>query len=303
MSLLVVGSIAFDSIKTPFGEVREELGGSATYFSVAASFFTNVNLVAVVGEDFPKEHLDAFTGHGINLDGLERSLGKTFRWQGEYGNALDDAKTLKTELNVLESFRPKLPRSYSNIPHIFLANIEPGLQQDVLRQVATPRLTACDTMNFWIEGCRDRLLKTLEKVDMTLINEGEARLLSGERNLVLAAKKILSWGPKTLVIKRGGYGALMFYGQKIFSVPAYPLELVVDPTGAGDSFAGGFMGYLAKQGEVTETTLRQAAVYGSVVASFCVEDFGLRRMWKLTAGDIKDRYTSFYDLTTYEHAV
>ncbi len=302
MSLLVVGSVALDTVKTPFGEIQEGLGGSATYFAIAASFFTDVKLVAIVGEDFPEEHIDLLKKRGIDLEGLTRGFGKTFRWRGEYSYQLNEAKTLKTDLNVFESFRPKLPSSYVRVPYLFLANIDPGLQLDVLQKISSPRLTACDTMNFWIEGSRDRLLKTLGEVDVVLINEGEARALSREMNLVKAAKTILSMGPKRLVIKRGEYGALMFHGKKVFAVPAYPLENVFDPTGAGDSFAGGFMGYLAEKGTLNDKIFRQAAIYGSAMASFCVEAFSIDRMRKLTEDDIQRRYAKFMDLTTYEYA-
>mgnify|MGYP001599703329 CR=1 FL=1 len=301
MSLLVVGSVALDTVKTPFGEVEEGLGGSATYFATSASFFSDVKLIAVVGEDFPEAHIDFLKKRGIDLEGLTRSFGKTFPWRGEYSYQLNEAKTLKTDLNVFESFRPKLPPSYLNIPYLFLANIDPGLQLNLLKQVKSPRLTACDTMNFWIEGSRDRLLKTLAEVDIVTINEGEARALSGEINLIKAAKTILSIGPKTLIVKRGEYGALMFNGKKIFSVPAYPLENVFDPTGAGDSFAGGFMGYLAEKGVMSDKVLRQAAIYGSVMASFCVESFSLDRFRKLTEDDIQKRCSKFKDLTVYEY--
>ncbi len=304
MSLLVVGSVALDTVKTPFGEVKDGLGGSATYFATAASFFTDVHLVAVVGEDFPEEHIHFLKKRGIDLSGLERSMGKTFRWQGEYGYQLNEAKTLKTDLNVFESFRPKLPAAYTKAPYLFLGNIDPSLQFDVMNQVVGPRLTACDTMNFWIDGKRDSLIKTLAGVDVLMINEGEARALSGEFNLVKAASAILSLGPKALVVKRGEYGALMFNGKKIFSVPAYPLESVFDPTGAGDSFAGGFMGVIAQNAElggISDKVLRQAAIYGSVMASFCVEAFSLDRMRSLTQDDIKRRYLEFKELTGYEY--
>ncbi len=303
MSLLVVGSVALDTVQTPFGEVKEGLGGSATYFATAASFFTDVQLVAVIGEDFPEEHLTFLNQRGIDLAGLERNMGKTFRWKGEYGYQLNEAKTLQTDLNVFESFRPKLPVSYTKASYLFLGNIDPSLQLDVLRQVTTPKLVACDTMNFWIGGNRDGLVKTLAGVDILMINEGEARALSSEFNLVKAAKTILSLGPKTLIVKRGEYGALMFNGNKIFAVPAYPLESVFDPTGAGDSFAGGFMGVIAQNagGEISDQTLRQAAIYGSVMASFCVEAFSLDRMRSLTQDDIKCRYIEFKDLTGYEY--
>ena len=301
MSLLVVGSVAFDSVKTPFGEAKEVLGGSATYFSTAASYFTEVKLVAVVGEDFPEPHLEFLRKRGIDFEGLERRPGRTFRWQGEYGYQLNEAKTLDTQLNVFESFRPKLPASYRDAAFVFLANIDPELQLDVLKQVKQPKLVACDTMNFWIEGKRDALIKTLGEVDILIINDGEARELAREFNLVKVAKKILSFGPKILIIKRGEYGALMFNGQTTFAAPALPLETVFDPTGAGDSFAGGFMGYLSQNGTVNEATIRQAVIYGSVMASFNVEAFSLDRMRTLSRGEIDARYQEFKSLTAFEN--
>lgn len=300
MSLLVVGSVALDSVKTPFGEAKEVLGGSATYFSTAASYFTEVKLVAVIGEDFPEAHLQFLKERGIHFEGLERRSGRTFRWRGEYGYQLNEAKTLATELNVFESFRPKLPSSYRNSSFVFLANIDPELQLDVLKQVNRPKLIACDTMNFWIEGKRDALIKTLGEVDILIINDGEARELAREVNLVKVAKKIRSFGPKTLIIKRGEYGALMFNEKTIFSAPAYPLEDVFDPTGAGDSFAGGFMGYLSKTGEFNDATVRQAVIYGSVMASFNVEAFSLDRMRTLKREEIHSRYQAFKALTSFE---
>ncbi len=301
MSLLVVGSVAFDSVKTPFGEAKEVLGGSATYFSAAASYFTEVKLVAVVGEDFPEPHLEFLRKKGIDFEGLERRAGRTFRWQGEYGYQLNEAKTLDTQLNVFESFRPKLPASYRDASFVFLANIDPELQLDVLKQVKRPKLVACDTMNFWIGGKRDALVKTLGEVDILIINDGEARELAAEFNLVKVAKKILSFGPKILIIKRGEYGALMFNGKTTFAAPALPLENVFDPTGAGDSFAGGFMGYLSQNGTMNEATLRQAVIYGSVMASFNVEAFSLDRMRTLTREEIDTRYQEFKSLTSFEN--
>lgn len=301
MSLLVVGSVAFDSVKTPFGEVEEVLGGSATYFSTAASYFTQVHLVAVVGEDFPEEHLDFLLGRGINIDGIERSPGRTFRWKGEYSYQLNEAKTLKTELNVFESFHPNLPASYREVPIVFLANIDPNLQLEVLNQVKKPKLTACDTMNFWIEGKLDALIQTLASVDILIINDGEARELAQEVNLVKAAKKIMAFGPRILVVKQGEYGALMFNGKTIFSAPAFPLEQVFDPTGAGDSFAGGFMGYLATCDEISDAAIRQAVVYGSTMASFNVEAFSLDRMRALKQEEIKNRFQAFKSLTEFEN--
>lgn len=300
MSLLVVGSVAFDSVRTPFGEAEEILGGSATYFSAAASYFTDVNLVAVVGEDFPSQHVSFLKSRGINTEGLEKQAGKTFRWKGEYGFQLNEARTIETHLNVFERFKPSLPRSYKESEGVFLANIDPELQASVLSQVKSPRVIACDTMNFWISGKRDALLKTLEHVDILIINDGEARQLAMEANLVKAAKIIRSYGPKHLIIKRGEYGALMFNSQSIFAAPAYPLESVFDPTGAGDSFAGGFMGCLLNTHNFSESNMRQAVIFGSVMASFVVEDFSLNRIRTLDYKEILNRYREFKQLTHFE---
>jgi len=301
MSLLVVGSVAFDSVKTPFGAVEEVLGGSATYFSTAASYFTDVSLVAVIGEDFPESHVEFLSSRGINLDGLSRVPGRTFRWRGEYSYQLNEAKTLETQLNVFQEFNPTLPPSYQNAEFVFLANIDPDLQRDVLTQVKSPKLVACDTMNFWIDGKREALIETLKAVDILIINDGEARELAKEVNLVKVAKKIIALGPKTLVIKQGEYGALMFTENSIFAAPAYPLEEVFDPTGAGDSFAGGFMGYLSKCGEVNDVNIRKAVIYGSTMASINVEAFSLDQMRDLTQKDIENRYQAFKALTFFDH--
>lgn len=300
MSLLVVGSVAFDSVKTPFGEAEEILGGSATYFSTAASYFTDVNLVAVVGEDFPSQHVNFLKNRGINVEGLERQPGKTFRWKGEYGYQLNEAHTLETHLNVFENFKPALPPSYRESEGVFLANIDPELQLDVLHQVNTPKVIACDTMNFWISGKREALLKTLRHVDILIINDGEARQLAMEANLVRAAKIIRSHGPKHLIVKRGEYGSLMFNSESTFAAPAYPLENVFDPTGAGDSFAGGFMGYLLNTRNFSEANMRQAVIFGSVMASFVVEDFSLNKIKTLDYDEILNRYREFKQLTHFE---
>ncbi len=300
MSLVVVGSVALDSVKTPHGAVDEALGGSATYFSTAASYFTTVRLAAVVGEDFPEAHLEFLRKKGVILDGLERKPGQTFRWRGEYGKELSEAKTLETHLNVFETFRPRLPASYTDTPFLFLANIDPALQYEVLSQVKHPKWVACDTMNFWISGKRDALLKILGEVDALIINEGESYLLAQESHLPKVAKTILGFGPKRLIIKRGEYGAVMFTPQGIFSAPAYPVEKVIDPTGAGDSFAGGFMGYLAASGEMTDAAMRRAVVYGSVMASFNVEAFSLDGMRNLTKEAIIKRYQELKQVTFFE---
>ena len=299
--LLVVGSVALDSVATPFGAVREALGGSATFFSYAASFFTGVRLLATVGEDFPREHLDLLRGRGVDLASLQVSKGRTFRWAGEYGYDLNEAKTLDTQLNVFADFKPVLAPELRRIPYLFLANIDPALQLDVLHQMdERPRLVALDTMNFWIRGKREDLGRVLAEVDVVTINDGEARELAGEPNLVRATRAIAAMGPKTVVVKRGEYGALMFSDGAFFMVPAYPLDSVYDPTGAGDSFAGGFVGYLAATDRVDSSAMRRALVYGSVIASFAVEDFSLNRLTRLTRDEIDRRYEAFGDLTRLE---
>ena len=300
MSLLVVGSVAFDSVKTPFGQVENVLGGSATYFSTSASFFTNVSLVAIVGEDFPEEHIEFLKSRKIDLAGLEKVKGKTFRWKGEYTYQLNEAHTLETQLNVFQNFKPKIPKKYQDHKIVFLANIDPDLQRKVLAQVKKPKLIACDTMNFWIAGKKSSLIETLKLVDILIINDGEARELSNETNLVKAAAFIRALGPKTLIIKRGEYGVLLFGEDGIFSAPAYPLESVFDPTGAGDTFAGGFMGYLAKAMRFDAVHIRKAIIMGSVMASFNVEDFSLNRMKKLQVKEIEKRYSEFRKLTHFE---
>ncbi len=300
MSILVVGSVAFDSIETPFGQVDEVLGGSATYFSTSASFFTEVSLVAVVGEDFPDEHRQMLSGRGIDIGGLQSAPGRTFRWKGRYGFDLNEAHTLDTQLNVFESFRPDIPEHYRDAEFVFLANIDPELQLEVLQQVRNPKLVACDTMNFWIEGKRDALVKTLAHVDVLVINEGEARQLANEPNLRRAAQAILAMGPKSLVVKRGEYGVIMFTEHSIFAAPAYPLEEVFDPTGAGDTFAGGFIGYLAATRNLDEKNIRQAVVFGSVMASFTVESFSLDRLKQLQYEEIENRYREMKLLSDFE---
>jgi sugar/nucleoside kinase (ribokinase family) len=300
MSLLVVGSIAFDSVRTPFGEVEDVLGGSATYFSTSASYFTDVAIVAVVGSDFPEKHLKFLKSRRVDIDGIERSEGRTFRWKGEYGYDLNEAHTLDTQLNVFQSFRPKIPEKYKDKKVVFLANIDPDLQREVLHQVNDPVLVACDTMNYWIEGKRDSLLETLKFVDILIINDSEARELAKKPNLVKAAKEILSYGPNTLVVKRGEYGALMFKDDRIFSAPAYPLDSVFDPTGAGDCFAGGFVGYLANTMNFEESNLRKAIIFGSVMASYNVEAFSLERIKSLDYSEIETRYREFKALTHFE---
>ncbi len=298
--LLVVGSVAFDTVRTPFGEATEVLGGSATYFSTAASFFTDVDLIAVVGEDFPDEYVTFLKSRGIDVSGLERRSGKTFRWQGEYTYQLNEARTLDTQLNVLESFRPKIPDHYRTPDMLFLGNIDPELQMDVLNQVERPRIVACDTMNFWIHGKREALWKVLEKIDVLVINDGEARELGQDFSLVKVAKDVLARGPKYFIIKRGEYGVLMFHGKGVFGAPAFPLEMVKDPTGAGDTFAGGFMGHLSSTGDFSDAGLRRAIVFGSVMASFTVEGFSLDRLRSLEYQDVETRFRDFKRLTHFE---
>jgi sugar/nucleoside kinase (ribokinase family) len=301
MSIVVVGTVAFDTVETPFGHGDNVLGGSATYFSTSASFFTDVSLVAVVGEDFPAEHVSFLQSRNIDTTGLQRIPGKTFHWSGRYGYDLNEAQTLDTQLNVLSDFQPNLPESYRDAEYLFLANIDPDLQMQVLEQVKKPKLVACDTMNFWISSKPDALKKVLQKVDIVVINEGEARQFTGEVNLVKAARQIIALGCKRLVIKRGEYGVLMFTADTVFGAPAYPLEDVFDPTGAGDTFAGGFMGYLANTGDLSEEGLRQAIIIGSVMASFNVEDFSLERMKRLEYKEIEARFKSFRSLTSFKN--
>ena len=299
MSILVVGSVAFDTIETPYGRAEEVLGGSAAYFAVAASYFARVKLVAVVGADFPAHERAFLASRDIDLEGLEVRKGRTFRWSGRYHEDMNVRDTLDLQLNVFSDFSPVLPARYRNAPFVFLANINPGLQGGVLDQLTQPRLIACDTISHWIEGARPELEALLKKVEVLIINDEEARLLSGEHNLVRAARKILALGPRTLLVKRGEYGVLLFSTNSVFAVPAYPLEEVIDPTGAGDSFAGGFLGFLARSGDLSEANLRRAIVYGSVVASFVVEDFSLRRLHTLTRDDIDRRYRQFVSLTEF----
>ncbi len=300
MSILVVGSMAFDTIRTPFGEAPEVLGGSANYFSVAASFFTDVRLVAVVGEDFPDQHLDFLRRRRVDIRGLERVPGKTFRWVGEYGHDFNEARTLDTQLNVFADFTPKIPEDYRDSEVVFLANIDPDLQRDVLRQVRRPALVAADTMNYWINGKPDSLKQTLAGVDMLIINDAETRQLAKDSNLVRAARTIQGWGPRILIIKRGEYGALLFVEDGWFSAPALPLEGVQDPTGAGDCFAGGAVGYLARRMRFDTATLRQAMIMGSVMASFNVEAFSLDRLRTLTTAEIDERFQAFKRLVHFD---
>lgn len=300
MSLLVVGSVAFDNVETPFGKVERALGGSALYFSTSASYFTDVNLVAVVGEDFPEDATDFLDSRGVDLKGLRRTSGETFCWKGKYGFDLNEAVTLDTQLNVFGDFHPELPAEYRKSKHVFLANIDPELQLEVLKQVEDPEFVALDTMNFWIESKRDALVEVLSKVDIALVNETEARQLADNPNIVQAAQAILEMGPKYVVIKRGEYGALLFCkGDDPFFAPAYPLESVYDPTGAGDTFAGGLLGFLSDNQEINADNLRQAMVLGGVMASFCVQKFSFDGLRTLEADQISKRFKRFAKLVHF----
>ena len=301
MSLLVVGSVAFDALESPYGKVDRAVGGAATYFAVAASFFTRVNLVAIVGDDFTEIDAQIFRGRTIDVEGLERAPGKTFFWAGKYSENLNERTTLVTDLNVFADFKPKLPEKYRQSMYVFLANIAPDLQRDVLKQVkGKPKLVALDTMNYWIERTNAELRETLRHIDILVINDSETRQLSSEHNLFRAAKHIFKMGPSTLIVKRGEYGAMMVDKRGVFCVPAFPLEEPHDPTGAGDAFAGGFMGYLASSGKVTDLALRRAVVYGSVMGSFTVEKFGLDRLRKLKRNEIHARARHFAKLTQFK---
>jgi sugar/nucleoside kinase (ribokinase family) len=301
VSLLVVGSVAFDALESPYGKVDWTLGGAATYFALSASFFAPVNLVAIVGEDFTPKDEAVFGGRHIDTEGLERAAGKTFFWAGKYSQNLNERVTLATDLNVFAGFKPKLPEKYKTSKYVFLANIAPDLQRDVLKQVkGKPKLAALDTMNYWIERTPAELRETLKHVDILMINDSETRQLSNEHNLLRAAKHIFKMGPSTLVVKRGEYGAMMVDKRGVFCVPAFPLEEPHDPTGAGDSFAGGFMGYLAGAKDLSDATLRRAMVYGSVLGSFTVERFGLDRLRVLKRGEIHARARHFAKLTQFK---
>ncbi len=300
--ILAVGSVAFDSIKNPFGEATRVVGGSATYFSLAASFFTDVRLVAVVGEDFAAQGAQVFDGRTIDLTGLQTVAGETFRWRGEYGFDLNQRETIYTKLNVFEQFQPVIPEAYRNSPFVFLGNIHPRLQSEVLDQVTAPRLVAADTMNYWIEGTPDELREVLKRVDILIINDSEARELSRQANLVKAARILRAMGPRTVVIKRGENGVLMTCSGEgeFFAAPALPLEEVFDPTGAGDTFAGGFIGYLAACGDISDAAMARAIIYGSTLASFAVEDFSIDRLLRLTKDEIAGRFGHFKRLTHFD---
>ncbi len=289
---VIVGSVALDSIETPFGKVNDVLGGAATYASFSSSFFSNPGVVAVVGDDFPKKHLDLLEKAGVDLTGVKVE-GVSFRWQGLYEYDMNEAKTLKTELGSFEAFKPKLPENYRRAKFVFLANIDPELQLNVLGQIENPTLTVMDTMNFWINTKKQELLQVMKKIDILLLNDSEARQLFNTPNLVVAAKQALDLGPKYVIIKKGEHGALMFSRKGHFNAPGYPLEVVRDPTGSGDSFAGALIGYLARTDDISESNIRKAVIYGSVVASFNAEDFSLDRLKNITLKDIESRYEEF----------
>ncbi len=301
MSVLVVGSVAYDSVKTSAGSRDDSLGGSATYFSIASSYFTPVSVVAVVGEDFRQEHISMLESHHVDVSGLERSPGKTFRWAGVYGEEdVNTRDTLDTQLNVFADFSPSLTSEHRSQPYLFLANIDPELQLDVLKQMEPrPKVVALDTMNFWIEGKKNDLARVVEGIDILFMDVGEVRSFAEEVNLVTAAERILSMGPSTVIAKRGEHGVLVFNGDSVFSAPAFPLERVIDPTGAGDSFAGGFMGYLASTVDTSPDGLRRAAVLGSVMGSFAVESFSMDRLAALSQQDIDERFRAFTQLSQF----
>jgi sugar/nucleoside kinase (ribokinase family) len=303
MSLLVVGSVALDSVETPFGKADNVIGGSATFFSASASVLSKVQVVGVVGDDYPMDQLKPLEKRGVDFSGVEHAKGTSFRWRGRYRHDLNSAETLETHLGVFSHFSPKIPPAFRNPSFVFLGNIDPRLQLDVLTQVAKPKLVACDTMNFWIESRRPDLVKLLGHVDAIMLNDGEARQLTDCANLVKAAKWIMSKGPKLVIIKKGEHGAFMFTAGTVFFAPAYPLEEVFDPTGAGDSFAGGFMGYLASTGDISDANLRRAVIYGSAMGSFAVEKFSIQRLLEVDAKQLATRVGDFRKLVAFEEAM
>ena len=300
MSILVVGSVALDTVETPFGRADDALGGSATFFSAAASLFGAVQLVGVIGDDYPVDALGFLAERGVDLSGLEQAQGESFRWSGVYSFDLNSRETLETRLGVFADFDPKIPEGFRDAEWVFLGNIDPELQLGVLDQVHRPKFVACDTMNLWIDIKRDRLLELLKRVDLLLVNDAEARQLSGDSNLSRAARWIMDHGPRYLIIKKGEHGAILFTPQSVFFAPGYPLEDVFDPTGAGDAFAGGFMGHLAQCGRVDDGDLRRAVIYGSVLGSFAVERFSVERFKDLTSEEIEDRVRAFREMTVFE---
>ena len=299
MSIAVVGSIAFDSVKTPFGEREQALGGAANYFSMAASLFSKVNLVGVVGEDFPQHHLQFLQERGVDIEGVQKNSGKTFHWRGQYGFDLNEAQTLRTDLNVFAEFSPKLPVHYRHAEIVFLANIDPTLQLHVLEQVHEPKLIAMDTMNFWIESKPEELKEVIKRVDILFINDAEIRQLAGENNVLKAVRKVQGLGPQTVVVKRGEYGAVLFCGMQCYFAPAFPLEELFDPTGAGDTFAGGFLGWLSRRNhDFTYETLKEAMLVGTVMSSFVIENFSFDRMKNLTLKEVDARCQVLQTLTS-----
>lgn len=299
MSILVVGTVALDTVRTPFGRAKDILGGSATYFAVSASFFSKVKLVAVVGVDFPREFISFLQSRGINTKGLQIKKGKTFRWSGSYTYDLNNPQTLKTELNLLSGFNPSIAADSQNEKFIFLANIDPHIQLKVLRQLKSPKLVVCDTMNYWIEHEKEALKRVVKRSDILILNDAEAREFSGRANLIKAARELLSLGPRLVVIKRGEYGCCLISRAFSFHTPAYLLEEVLDPTGAGDAFAGGFLGYLASCPEIRESSFKKAIGYGTIMASYVIEDFSLNRLRKLNKKDIETRFRHFQRLTRF----
>jgi sugar/nucleoside kinase (ribokinase family) len=299
MSVVVVGTVAFDSIETPLGSAERILGGSASYFALGASFFAPVRVVGVIGQDFPQEYIELLTARGIDIAGIKKEPGETFHWRGRYHEDINVRDTLELHLNVLAGFVPELPEAYREAEYLFLGNIDPVMQMAVLNQIRRVKLVACDTMDHWIRESGEELRKVLRRVETLVINDSEAKLLSGHNNIVRAARAIMQMGPKMVLVKRGEYGVLQFGDSSIFATPAYPLEEVFDPTGAGDSFAGGFLGQLARSGDHSARGIRRAIVYGSVVASFTVEDFGVRRLTRVSLADIEERYAKFLQLTDF----
>lgn len=299
MSLVIVGSLAFDTIETPTERRERIVGGSGTYASLAASFFTEPKVISVVGKDFPSQVIEFMKGRGVDMQGLEIREGKTFFWEGRYDADPNQRTTLRTDVNVFEDFKPQLNDAYRKADIFFLGNIDPDLQEDILAQVENPKMVAMDTIALWIETKGDTLVKTLEKVDVFFANDEEVKMLTGEKNLIKAGKKLLKLGPDLVVAKKGEHGALIFGQDMVFSVPAFPCEDVVDPTGAGDSFAGGFLGYLDREGSMKNDDFRQAAVLGSVIASFVIEDFGIERLKTLSDKDIENRYNAFRNLVSF----
>ncbi len=302
MSLLVVGSVALDSIFTPFGETADALGGSAVYFSVAGSLLHPVQVVGIVGRDYPVHELDRLAARGIDWSGVERADGESFRWKGKYSYDLQSRETLETRLGVFAHFQPKIPAAFRAAEFVFLGNIDPELQIGVLDQVQRPKLVVCDTMNYWIQGKKEALVRLLSRVDVLMVNDGEARELSGDWNIHRAGRWILARGPSRVVIKQGEYGALLIEPSRTFYVPAFPLETVFDPTGAGDAFAGGFMAYLARTGSLDENNIRRAMVYGAAMGSYAVEQFGIRGFERIALSDVEARVRAFQDLTHVQPA-